>query len=276
MNEPIQEISGKAVVYTTIFDDYDYLFEPKCTPDGLRFVCFTDDESLKSDNWDIVTVDQSGDLPEMRNRRYKFFPHKHFPEYTYSIYIDGNVQVTGDLTELVEQYMGDCDFAVPDHIDRNCLYDEGNAVIENGLAKSENVQQQLDRYREEGFPENYGLSVNRVIIRRHNSENVIKAMNLWWDEIQNETSRDQLSLSYVIWKTGLDYCLIHQDHAPYHNRLTKSNYFRLYPHKLPGFLGVPQKYWIKARKRKDESTVCKFIINMLSKFSRTIDNINLI
>ena len=30
-------------------------------------------------------------------------------------------------------------------------------------------------------------------------------MNSWWEQIANESHRDQLSFNYVIWKTGLSF-----------------------------------------------------------------------
>jgi hypothetical protein len=59
----------------------------------------------------------------------------------------------------------------------------------------------MEHYRKQGFPENYGLAANRIIIRRK-SEELEKLMESWWEELNTFSRRDQLSLFYVIWKTG--------------------------------------------------------------------------
>jgi len=43
---------------------------------------------------------------------------------------------------------------------------------------------------------------NSIIFRKHNSDNIIKLMNDWWEELNTQTKRDQLSLAYVLWKNG--------------------------------------------------------------------------
>jgi len=43
---------------------------------------------------------------------------------------------------------------------------------------------------------------NNIIFRKHNSDNIVKLMNDWWEELNTQTKRDQLSLAYVLWKNG--------------------------------------------------------------------------
>ncbi len=49
---------------------------------------------------------------------------------------------------------------------------------------------------------NFGLGENNILFRKHNSDNIIKLMNDWWEELNTQTKRDQLSLAYVLWKNG--------------------------------------------------------------------------
>ena len=53
------------------------------------------------------------------------------------------------------------------------------------------------------YPKNNGLWANGVLIRKHNDPDIIKMNEMWWQEIQNGSRRDQLSAPYVAWKCGL-------------------------------------------------------------------------
>ena len=41
---------------------------------------------------------------------------------------------------------------------------------------------------------------SNIIVRRHNSENCIRLMEQWRNELYNGSHRDQLSFNYVLWK----------------------------------------------------------------------------
>ena len=66
---------------------------------------------------------------------------------------------------------------------------------------AEHINPQIQRYREEGFPERYGLTQNNIIVRKHNTKECIDLMERWWKEVVNGSYRDQLSLMYVLWKS---------------------------------------------------------------------------
>lgn len=194
---------NKKVIYTCITGGYDSLIEPtKITPD-YDYVCFTDDMSLSSNTWIIKPLpEETKNLDNARKNRYiKTHPHTLLPEYETSIYVDGSIKVTGDLNTFIKT----CDLenycvAIPKHPCRVCSYKEGKACISIKKDTAENINPQMERYRKEGFPENYGLTQNNIIVRKHNDENCIKIMNAWWQEILNGSHRDQLSLFYVLWK----------------------------------------------------------------------------
>ena len=53
------------------------------------------------------------------------------------------------------------------------------------------------------MPKNYGLNETNILLRRHNVPQIIKLMDEWWSYIEKYTKRDQLSLSYVLWKNDI-------------------------------------------------------------------------
>jgi len=191
------------VVYTAVFGNYDHV--PAVNPKwDCDFVCFTDNPELVSHGWQVVMVQLNGEPPAQANRRYKMLPHKYFPKYEWSLYVDGHIKIVADPSSLFQKYLNNGVIAIPKHQDRNCAYAEARLCIKVGFVSKEITEQQMARYTADGFPEKFGMTENGIIFRRHHDENVIAMMDSWWEEYCNGGRRDQLSLPYLIWKHKID------------------------------------------------------------------------
>lgn len=195
----------RLVVYTALFGDYDDLIDPPEKFEGCDFVCFTDQKNLKSDIWEIRLIEECDLPPNMMNRRYKILPHLFFPEYKKSLYVDANIYIFKNPLELADQYLTKSDFVAPKHFARDCVYDEAKECIVLMKDKTSNIKKQMQRYKEAGFPHNFGLSENNILLRIHSNESVMDLMEKWWQELQKETKRDQLSFPFAVWVAGLEY-----------------------------------------------------------------------
>ena len=91
---------------------------------------------------------------------------------------------------------------------RTTIKEEAEAIILSEKADPLLVRKQLETYKNNGFQDNIGLFEAGILVRAHNDLWVIEAMEQWWHEIKTHTQRDQLSLPYVLWKTGLDFHVI--------------------------------------------------------------------
>lgn len=201
-------MSNNIVVYTSIMGGYDNLNESQLKIPNVDYICFTDDRSIKSNIWDITYVKQS-ELDANRSAKiYKILPHKFLPsQYEKSVWIDGNFDVVGDFRELFEL---NSNHLVFDHNKtkddkRNCIYDELTACIRLRKDNIDVMSNQVDRYKVDGYPEQNGLVSNAVLIRNHNEEDVKFVMEKWWNEIKNNSKRDQLSFNYIAWKYNYDF-----------------------------------------------------------------------
>lgn len=195
----------KKVVYTVITGKYDGLLsQPKA--EGWDYICFTDDPNLKSDCWDVrLLPEELNNLSAAKkNRCVKILAHKFLPQYDFSLYIDGNVSILGDINVFVENFCKETDgyIFIGEHPHRNCIYKEEATVVKIKKDKQEITGKQVEEYRKEGFPENYGLTQNCIIFRYHKHKECIKLMEFWWNEVKNKSHRDQLSLFYSKWKTN--------------------------------------------------------------------------
>jgi len=244
----------RIVVYTAIFGGYDLLLEPRCAPKNIDYVCFTDNVNVKSNIWKIIPLNVERNLSVIKNREIKILAHNYFPQYEYSVYIDGSFLITGDLTDLIKKYLANSNIACPKHPERHDIYEEAKACIELKKAEQEKVERLILRYKKEGYPENHGLTSNGVLLRRHNHPEVIKFMEKWWHEFCTGVHRDQLSFDYVSWKLGIPY-------ASMEEYVGNNSYFQYIGHRVTNGSKIKSKIWdfgIKLSSNKDQNIITKW------------------
>lgn len=202
-------MSGKnIVVYTCIIGNYDKPKIPKFTSKHVQYVLFTDDRGLKSDHYEVRYIDVEDDNKSKTARHVKLSPHIHFPEYEYSVWVDGSITVVGDFRELIEKYLNSekkRNLLMMNHRHRTCLYSEANTCIKMKADIASVITNQIQKYKKDDFPVKWGLMETGIQIRRHNEEDCKKLFDMWWDEVKNFSRRDQLSFTYCAWKTGIKF-----------------------------------------------------------------------
>ena len=197
--------NNKKVVYTAITGDYDELFTPVYINDNWDYVCFTDNNNLKSDFWQIRKMKDLKLDKVKKARNYKILPHLYLQEYQYSLWIDGNFRIIGDIDEYIRRFSKDKSMLCFVHPERKCIYDEAEVCIKLNKDSDEIIKKQIKEYQSENYPENRGLIASGILFRKHNDPIIINLMNKWWDELKLHSFRDQLSFDYVCWKKSFDY-----------------------------------------------------------------------
>lgn len=200
----------KIAVYTCIVGGYDDLIQPlvedsRC---DYYYLGFNKSENIGA----YKCVDITGRFPNAIsndyhriNRYCKTHPHIFFPQYDYSVYVDGSIQIQTNISHLLRKIgdIGIASYGMPFAID---TYEHAVSLwYRNGKGEPDGrirIQNQMQRYAEEGFPRLFGLTENGVLVREHNNDNCIRIMDTWWDEVLNYSRRDQLSFMYAIWKNG--------------------------------------------------------------------------
>lgn len=198
--------SRKGVVYSCITNGYDVPKAPILVNETLDYILYTDAEERFDSVWKYKKIKEIENTPgsNFANRYYKFNPFSLFPDYDYSIYVDGNVQVVSDVTGLYsianESPLG---IAMHKHFSKSCAYKDAKWCELNKRGKLTAIKEQVRRYRKEGFPEEYGLCEATIIVVDLHSPVAKKIMNVWWQEFcRTESGRDQISFPYVLWKMG--------------------------------------------------------------------------
>lgn len=200
----------KVAIYTCIIGDYDNLLEPIYSNKFMDFYIVTDRVRKQDSQWkEIYSKDfeyiYGRNLDNQRiNRFFKLHPDVLFPEYEYSIYIDGSMVVMSDVIPIILSLGQNQFIGLHNHPDRNHLYNEKIAILRaKRPVEIKKLNKQLKDYYDDGYDDSLGLYENTIIVRRHNDEKCKKIMNDWWDNILKYSSRDQISLPYVLWKNGL-------------------------------------------------------------------------
>jgi len=195
----------KIIIYTAIFGRYDILREPLFPEELLEeadLVCFTDNKHLKSTSFLIKRVKRQFEDPTLENRFYKLQPHRVLRKgYDYNIYVDAHYLITAKSVKhlLSEHLSNDTLLALLKHPERNCIYEEFKACHFYNMDKPEKFIAQEKFYKEEGFPEQYGLNLGGLQFRKFDKK-LEKLLDFWWNEVKTRSRRDQLSFNYSIWK----------------------------------------------------------------------------
>jgi hypothetical protein len=191
---------SRTVMYTAVFGTRDKLQDPPVMSSGTDYVCFSD-RPQQSVVWKTRRVPVEDGSPRRTARRYKVLGHRWFPEYRYSVWVDANVEPLVPVSSLIARYLDSADLALHQHYQRDCLYREADVCRQRNLDDPLLIDGQMARYRQEAFPERFGLHETMVLLRRNTPE-VREFSERWWREVETGSLRDQLSFDYVRWQTG--------------------------------------------------------------------------
>lgn len=222
----------KIVVYTSILGGYDELKEPLLKLDNIDYVAFLEEKVDYETQWNIKRIPENIKKFEnntLINRYIKFHPSEIFKDdiYDYAIYIDGNIKVISDLTSMTYSINKDIGISLHRHQFRDCIYNEIEAcrLLKKGNYKL--LKEQVEGYKKEGFPNNYGMLEGTVIVSDLNSDKATNLLNNWWEEFKNsESLRDQIALPYILWKNNIKI----DEVANLGNNLYKNPKIRVYLH----------------------------------------------
>jgi hypothetical protein len=182
-------------IYTVNVNGFDNLRPPAVPADDFtRYICFTNVPNLpRVYPWEYRPIYDVGE-PCRTARVPKILPHLMLPEDAeYSVYHDGNFQLRMDPRRMIDELLsGGIQWAAHRHPCRNCIYEEGELLVREGIGTRELVEAEIGRYRAAGFPEKQGLWANGLLVRRHTPET--NSLNeRWWKLYSEGCERDQLS-----------------------------------------------------------------------------------
>jgi hypothetical protein len=188
------------VIYTANFGDYDYLNPIFDYKDWDRFA-FTDNPKLKIEGWETVYIEGSG---VKKQREIKILSHKYLKNYSLKLYQDANMRLLANPDEFINFVGFQGGFMTTKHPIRDNIYDEALRIIELQKDTPERVFKHVVNLSNlSGMPPSYGMWETGVIIR-DNSKAVAKLENKWFEFLRDGSHRDQLSLPFAKYMTGVE------------------------------------------------------------------------
>ena len=219
----------RIAVYTSVFGSYDKLMNPIYKPDNIDYFIISDQKIPEDSIWKPINfrevIPQDIVTNVEKNRYVKILPHKIFMDYDYSIYVDGNVFITSDLSALIYS-LDNYPVAMHKHKNRDCVYEEIAVCISKGKDSIDALEQHRKLLKDHGVPEHLGLLEATVIARKHNDKRCIELMQMWWDEFEAYSKRDQISLIDAMWCTNT----VIDKVATLGDNIMKNDLFVIIPH----------------------------------------------
>lgn len=199
------------VLYSALYGTSEPLNPDVFGPsEGVRRVIFTDNPDLKVPGVEVIHDPLVGLDPARASRRAKLRPHAYFPDAEWSIWLDNKSRLLmppARIISTIKAHSNAAFHAFP-HFRRDCVYQEGQVVWENGLDDQALVRRRLEAYRAENLPERAGLIEGHFIVRRHHDPAVAYFGDRWMEHVLRFSRRDQLSFPYLAHKLALRYDLI--------------------------------------------------------------------
>ncbi len=203
------------IIYTANIGGYD---KPVPLNDEFRedwqAYYFTDDKSLIVDGWQMKYVES--DLSAVAfSKEIKIRPHRYFNDGEFFLWIDSTHEIIQPLNNfyqfLIALDVEKCGWWAKKHRTRICIYNELQAPRVKKKVKSKTLKHLAKFYQVKGMPVDFGLPENEVFLRQ-NTENVRKISNFWWQMMfKNKAYRDQIFLSYAMWRYNFKPCWFTND-----------------------------------------------------------------
>lgn len=201
------ENDAKIVIYTCITGNYDEIEEPLIIESGCDYFLYTNNKELESDIWTIKKIPdeiQKINDDAKINRYIKMHPKELFKDYDYAIYIDGNIKLISTISTFIDNINCKTGLAIHRHCANDCIFKEIKTCRAYGKGNYKNLKRQANRYKQEGFPINYGMLECNVLVSDLNNDKATEIFNKWWNEyLKSESMRDQIALPYVLWKNKI-------------------------------------------------------------------------
>lgn len=191
-------------VFTCVVGDTpDELRVPLVISPDVRYVCLSDRRS-SSPPYTHVRVHVPPDLgaPLFARKLKILADHPALGTPDVLLWHDAAFQLQCHPVEVARTHLRDVDLLAFAHPDRTTIEAEGMVIAQLGYAPLATMTAQAATYRAEGFPPQTAITSTGFSLRRRTPE--VQTFNAcWWEELARWTYRDQMSVDYAIWKTGV-------------------------------------------------------------------------
>jgi GT2 family glycosyltransferase len=191
-------VERKVVLYTAIFGKYDNLLLPEVIDPGIDYVCFTDRPRNDYGIWQIRSLPYYHPDPTRIARWAKTHPHELFPDHDIAVWLDANIIFRGNLRKYIEQIRTEeGHLGLVSHPHRGCFYEEAEACKRLKKDSAAAIDNQVAFYKQNGLPVSQPVFETGFMVVRLRSAEAVSALQMWWQQIERFSRRDQLGLAWV-------------------------------------------------------------------------------
>ena len=196
----------RVAVFSAVSGGYDSVKPPEVLHDGIDHVFYTDQPVESVGIYDIRPLPYFDADPTRSARYVKTHPHTLLAdEYDVVIWIDANIMITGDITEIVDSVIDSGkSFGAMRHPSRQSVYDEFDVCIRRGKDDVGTLKAQKRLYKERGY-DNDDLIESNILVYDLRDESLYEFLNDWWNQINIYSRRDQLSINYCLDNNEIDW-----------------------------------------------------------------------
>lgn len=200
--------SLKIALVTAISGGYDSVKLPEIVDPRIDYYLFTDTTVRDVGVFKIRPLPYI-DGDQTRTARYvKTNAHRILPEYDLIVWIDANIMILGDIYPFINRVIENkCGVGGMRHPLRNNLFDEGKACIKAKRGDIGAIKDQLEFYRSINYNSNDLLETGFMIYDTRQTA-VREFLNMWWNEIDTKSKRDQISVNYSLDKSEVKWCSV--------------------------------------------------------------------
>ena len=199
------------MIFSVITGGYDELPQ---APDfkGWHNIMFTDMLVDDCKGWEVIKLPVKKD-PLIQSRDIKCLPHIHLPDFDLVCYVDGNQKFLKEPPSEPIWFK---------HQQRTDIIQEAKRIIHNGRFPADIIKAQIDYYKSKGY-NGTGLYLNGFSVRNNRNKDINHLNEVWFEETSRFTPRDQLSLPFAMWLTGISPENIQSGHAQRFTIITKGH-----------------------------------------------------
>jgi hypothetical protein len=193
----------KLVVVTAVFGKRDKVHAPRVSSKA-KFVCYTDDPALLTPGWERKVIAPSGvSGARLRARQIKLCPPEEVLRHEMILWTDASFELLLDPVPHVELWLQNHSLATFKHPDQTCLYQEAEAAAKAYPETKPLLDKQQEKYRSLGVPRGLQVPATGVLARRTCDASVNEFFAEWWDEVVQQSPRDQVSFPFVQWRRSV-------------------------------------------------------------------------
>lgn len=190
----------RLIVFTCVIGETDPLRRPLVVNRAVRYICFSD-VPHRVPPYECVLVDRSDD-PKLLSREIKILAnHPTLGDVDATLWHDAAFRLNCDPLGIAQLLLNDTNMVALRHPHRDRIEEEAAVITSFGWIPADVLQAQIAAYRADGFQQSQITSTGLCFRRRTPALEAFNAF--WWAQVQQWGWRDQMSVDYALWKTGI-------------------------------------------------------------------------